>query len=249
MIVAQPELDAILDRRVRKRVLELPVRYRRQLGEGDRGAWMRCPMRVGGVYGLVPPVPFARFLERAERHEPRKRAVLWLVGRVERWEPKRVTITVREVERQGELWLVSFIRGEEAEVFNDKAVYLAPDGGFTTVASRQSVPGDPEYLAPLAEDLARARLAAREKRLTPAQVIIARMKADAESCRDVMVTVKAGNRARLIAHQLQKLQAEVALDDSATLDTSDRAAAECPAADQGEDQLSGAASAPAQPGE
>jgi hypothetical protein len=50
------------------------------------------------------------------------------------------------------------------------------------------------------------------------------MKADAETCRDVMVTVKAGNRARLIAKEIAKLQAEVALDNGATLSTSDRPA-------------------------
>lgn len=256
MIVAQAELDAILNRKVRKRLLELPVRYRRKLGDSDNGALKPCPMRPGGVYRLRAPVPYERFMERAPEqpasihhqpprpdpaHEahpwvlhsggsPRARSVLWLIGRCERHDEKPVTITVRSIERQGETWLVSFLRGDEADMFDDSPVYLASDGGFTGIASRQAVPGDPEYLAPFAEDLARARADAREKRLTPAQEIVAKMRADADTCREVMVTVKAGNRARLIAKELARLAGEVALDSGATLAVSDCAACQAPVA-------------------
>jgi hypothetical protein len=223
VIVAQAELDAILNRKIRKRVLELPVRH------GSLGELKRCPMRRGGVYHLKPPLPFDRLLARAEQRRPRKEAVLWLIGRVERWEPKPVTITVsHEPERQGDIWFVRFLKGDEAELLDDSSLFLSGDGGFTSIASRQAVPGDPPYCPPFAEDLERARQAAREKRLTPAQAIMARMKADAETCRDAMVTVKAGNRARLIAKEIAKLQAEVALDNGATLSRSDRAASQAP---------------------
>lgn len=226
MIVAQAELDAILDRKIRKRVLELPVRH------GKLAELKRCPMHKGGVYHLKPPLPFDRFLKRAEQQQPRKEAVLWLIGRVERWEPKPVTITVsHEPKRQGDVWFVRFLRGDHAEAFSDAPLYLAGDGGFTSVASHQAVPGDPEYLAPFAEDLKRAREAARQKRLSPAQTIVSRMEADAKTCRDVMISVKAGNRARLIQKELQKLAAEVGLDIGATLSRlsrSDRAASQAP---------------------
>lgn len=223
MIVAQADLDAILDRKIRKRLLELPVRH------GKFGELKRCPVRLGGEYPLFPPLPYERMLARAEAIQPRKHAVLWLIARVQRWEPKPVHITVSQPpEIQGEVWLVRFIRGEEREAFDDSAVYLSADGGFTTVASRQAVPGDPEYLAPFAEDLKRAREDARKKRLTPAQEIVQRMQADAMRCRDVMVTVKAGNRARLIAKELAKLQAELGLDDRATVSVSDRVASQAP---------------------
>jgi hypothetical protein len=286
MILAQVELDAILNRKVRKRVLELPVRH------GRLGELKRCPMRRGGVYHLKPPLPFDRFLERApespaptRRHEPAicstckgtgkvedilaaelgldvrcprcggvghlgvahyggspsARSVLWLIGRVERWEPKPVTITVsHEPERQGDLWLVSFLlfRGENAEdearkagdAMRDEALFLSGDGGFTSAASRQAVPGDPPYCAPFAADLERAREAARQKRLTPAQTIVSRMKADAMTCRDVMISVKAANRARLIQKELEKLASEVGLDNGAMLSRSDRAACQAPVA-------------------
>lgn len=197
-------------------------------------------MHKGGVYHLKPPLPFDRFLARAEQQQPRKRAVLALIGRVERWEPKPIAITVsHEPERHGDVWFVRFLRGDHADMLDDSPLYLAGDGTFTSVASRQAVPGDPEYLAPLAEDLARAREAARQKRLTPAQEIVKRMKADAETCREVMISVKAGNRARLIQKQLKKLSDELALDDGATLVASDRAAAECSAAVEGEGQPCG----------
>jgi hypothetical protein len=236
IVVPQAELDAILDRKVRKRLLELPVRY------GGFGELKRCPTRVGKVERLVPPLPFDRLLARAEAREPRKHAVLWLIGRVERWEPKPVTITVREVERQGEVWLVSFLRGEEAEIFDDSLPYLSGDGGFTSIASRQAVPGDPPYCPPFAEDLERARENARKKRLTPAEELVSKMREDAKTCREVMAGVKARNRARLILKEIGKLADELALDSGATLVESDRAAAECPVAV--EDEASNAAPDP-----
>lgn len=256
MIVAQAELDQILDRKIRKRLLELPVRYASKTSESDKGALKRCPMRKGGVYRLFPPLPFERFLERApgqptptHHQEPRldpaheghpwvlhyggspsARSVLWLIGRVERWEPKPVTITVREVERQGDVWLVSFLKGEEAEIFDDSLPYLAPDGGFTSIASRQAVPGDPPYCPPFAEDLERARENARKKRLSPAEELVSKMREDAKTCREVMAGVKARNRARLILKEIGKLADELALDGGATLGASDRPARQAPVA-------------------
>ena len=211
MIVAQAELDAILDRKVRKRLLELPVRYAPKLGAGDKGALKRCPMRRGGVYQLFPPLPFERFLARASEQPSRARSVLWLIDRVQRWTPRGVTITVSQPpERQGDVWLVRFVKGDEQEYFDDTLPYLSGDGGFTMVASRQAVPGDPPYCAPFAEDLEKAREDARKKRLTPAQEAVEKMRAEAHTCREVMATVKAGNRMRLIQKELQKLAAELA---------------------------------------
>jgi hypothetical protein len=201
MIVAQTELDQILDRKIRKRLLELPVRH------GKFGERKRCPVRLGQQVDLYPPIPFERMLARAEQRQPRKHAVVWLIGRVERWEPKPVTITVSQTPViQGEVWLVRFIRGSEREAFDTSAVYLSADGGFTTVASRQAVPGDPEYLAPFAEDLARARLDAREKRLTPQLADVRRLTGDLQKCRDVMTNVKAGTLLKRAQRNLEAAQ-------------------------------------------
>jgi hypothetical protein len=200
MILAQADLDAILDRKVRKRLLELPVRY------GRFGERKRCPMRVGGVYHLKPPIPYERYASRASEQPTRARAVLWLIGRCERHQDKPTTITVREVERQGETWLVSFLKGQEAEVFNDDPLYLSSDGGFTAVAARQAVPADPEYLPPLAEDLARARLDAREKRAVPELASVRRLTGELQTCRAVMTNVKAGTLLKRAQRNLEAAQ-------------------------------------------
>jgi hypothetical protein len=301
VIVAQADLDAILDRKVRKRLLELPVRY------GKFGELKRCPMRVGGVYNLSAPIPFDRFLERApgqpapatRRHEPdncpackgagkiddvllgelglevqcpdcfgvgktgvlhyggsaRARSVLWLIDRCNRHYSKPVTITVRDVERQGETWLVSFLKGDEAEVFNDAPVYLASTGDFTTVASRQAVPGDPEYLPPFAEDLARARQKALEKRVEPHRTDLAAMRAAHKRMaeRKHTMAVAARRRLALIERETEKLAGELAIDSGATLSESDRAESQPPAEVEGERPPSGIGSdvrpSPAQLGE
>jgi hypothetical protein len=236
VIVAQAELDAILDRKVRKRLLELPVRYAPKLGDGDKGALRRCPMRVGGVYHLSAPVPYERYAARAGAQPNRARAVLWLIGICERHRSKPVTITVRSVERQGETWLVSFLRGDEAEAFNDSPLYLAGDGGFTMVASRQAVRGDPEYLAPFAEDLERARESAREKRIAPHREGLAAVHAAHKRLaeRKHTMQVRARRRLALIERETEKLVGELALDSGAILGESDRAESQSPADVEGE---------------
>lgn len=207
MIVAQAELDAILNRKIRKRVLELPVRH------GRLGELKRCPMRRGGVYHLKPPLPFDRLLERAVQRQPRKEAVLWLIGRVERWEPKPVTITVsHEPLRQGDVWFVRFLRGDEAEVFDDSPLFLSGDGSFTSIASRQAVPGDPPYWPPFAEDLERARTAAREKRVSPDLTSVRRLTGGLKTCREVMSNIKAANLLKRAQRNLEAAERELLQD-------------------------------------
>jgi hypothetical protein len=224
VIVAQPDLDAILDRKARKRLLELPVRY------GKFKERKRCPMRVGGVYHLSAPIPYERYAARASEQPTRARAVLWLIGRCERHQGKPTTITVREVERHGETWLVRFLKGDEAEAFRDTPIYLSRDNDFTTIASRQAVPGDAEYLAPFAEDLARARAKALEKRIEPHRSALAAMRAAQRrmAVRKHTMVVKARRRLALIERETEKLADELALDGRATLETSDRAESQSP---------------------
>jgi acyl-homoserine lactone acylase PvdQ len=103
---------------------------------------------------------------------------------------------------------------EAAEALSDAPVYLAPDGGFTTVAARQAVPGDPEYLPPFAKDLARAREAARQKRQSPQRERVSMMQAQAGELQREMTDMKLRNRARRIAHDLAHLDLALRVLDS-----------------------------------
>jgi hypothetical protein len=67
-------------------------------------------------------------------------------------------------------------------------------------------------LVPFAEDLARAREQARQKRDTPQRELVSKMQADAESLQQATVDVKSRNRARLIQKELQRLADELQLE-------------------------------------
>ena len=159
MIVSQADLDLILNGRIRQRVIQLPVRH------GKFGERKRCPVRKGGAYRLRALPPWARHKARAERQPTRARAVLHLIDLCQ--QPARTAaITVLDVERQDDTWVVRFNLGDQSTSF-DRPVFLAKYGDYTMTPSKQAVPGDPEVMMPLAEDLARARAKARESRLSP----------------------------------------------------------------------------------
>jgi hypothetical protein len=94
---------------LRGNTFRLPVRY------GRFGERKRCPARKGGVLRLETPVPYDAHLERAVEQPSRARAVLFLVDACwsKRW---KLAVTVTEVGRDGDEWLVSFVRGEHPDV-------------------------------------------------------------------------------------------------------------------------------------
>jgi hypothetical protein len=64
-------------------------------------------------------------------------------------------------------------------------------------------------LVPFAEDLARARVEAREKRAGPQRELVSKMQRDAATLQRAMTDMKLRNRARRIARDLAKLAGEL----------------------------------------
>jgi hypothetical protein len=226
VFVSQAEIDQIRGK-MRRRVLELPVEYGK-LGE------LKLPVREGGVYTLKPPIPYVRYRGEAERHQPtRAIAVLRLIDLCDM--PRRtVTITVTHPpERQGDKWLIRFEKGDWRNELGDP-VYLAKYGDFTMTASKQAVPGDPELMSPFAEDLARARARALERRISPDREIVRRIKGELSPLQKSMIAMKARNRLNLILKEMDKLDAELSVDEAATFPESVCAARQMSAAVEGE---------------
>ena len=224
MIVSETVIDQI-GSKVRRRVLELPVQ------RGKLGELRRCPLPVGTKETLRPRVPYDNHLVDARRQPTRARAVLALIDAC--LQPVRAQrITVTQVDRVGDVWVVRFVKGEHPELF-DRDVYLARDNDFTFDASRQTVKGDPPLCAPFAGDLERAREKALEKRVDPDLLVIRGVKDALSPLQQSLVAMKARNRLRLILKQMELLNGELSVGTSATILVSDRAAAECSAAVEG----------------
>lgn len=230
MFVSQAEIDQI-NGRMRRRLLHLPLK------RGRLGELKRCPVRKGGVYRLRPPIPHAAYVERASSSPTRARAVLTLIALCET--PVRTaTITITSVERHGDGWLIHFAKGDRASDL-DCPTFLSKDGGYTMISSRQAVPGDPEVLYPLAEDLAKARAKMRESRVSPDREVIATVKSGLSPLQQSLLAMKARNRVRLILKQMDLLDKELSVGESATLPATAGAAAECPVAVEDADQPCG----------
>jgi hypothetical protein len=253
VIIPQDQFDLIASSKIRRRYLELPVRgvsmrkprhpktgrVLRMAGAASGVAVARCPMRKGGTYRLRGPVPYTGYRDEADDQPTRARAVLALYDLCH-LPAKTETVTVTSVERQGETWLIRFRKGELDLL--DRPVFLARQGDYTTIASRQAVPGDPEVMMQFAEDLQEARKKARERRLTPQQEGLAKVRAEVETCRGVMTTMKAKTRLRLILKELEKLEAEVAAESSAILPASQCAESQVSAEANGEPRPTGSES-------
>lgn len=142
MNISPATFDAIVSRRFRRRLLEIPVRR-------VDGAMVRCPMVPGRTYTLRS---FASADERrdvAELEPSRARAVLRFIGLAD--EPERtVDVTVREVIRSGDVWLVRFMRGDWSGVLDQPRLLAArpglPGGDYTTNTAR-AVRGEPEAVS------------------------------------------------------------------------------------------------------
>ena len=220
MQVDQATIDQIRGK-MRRRVLHLPVEHERIKGTARHPrtgrtlpacdvvggkAIKRCPLREGSVTTLAPGVTHAQYRAQAQGQPTRVRGVLWFLDRCETL--RTVTITVTKVERQGDVWLVHFAKGDRADEL-DRDVFLAKYGDYTMSASKQAVPGDPPVMMPFAEDLAKARAKARERRVSPQRALVNKMQADADTLRASLATMKARNRMRRIEHDLRTLALEL----------------------------------------
>jgi hypothetical protein len=107
------------------------------------------------------------------------------------------------------------------------------------VASRQTVKGDPEYLSPLEDDIRRARERALDARVSPHRAEVRRLRDEADTLAGSMTAMKARNRVRLAAKELEKALAELSLDTGATLQASDCAARQAPVEAEDEPRPSG----------
>lgn len=182
MIIPQAELELILNPRIRRRLLHLPVRH------GKHGERKKCPARKGGIYQLRAAVPYERHRTQAAGQPTRARAVLRLIDLCD--QPTRTaTITVIDVDRDDDMWLVRFVKGERSDLL-DRPIYLAKYGDYTMTARSQAVPGDPEVVLPFAEDLAKARAKALERRVTPERTAIRAAARDAETLQQSMKNMK-----------------------------------------------------------
>jgi hypothetical protein len=216
VIVPQAQIDLVCSPRIRRRVIHLPVIY------GQHGERKRCPMREGGVYHLKGRIPYELYLATAQDQPTRARGVLRLIDRCES-PAKTVTITVLATEMQDEKWLIRFIKGNHATVF-DRPVYLARYGDYTTEAGRQAVPGDPELMTPFPEDLAKARAKALERQLSPQQLALQQAANRAQTLQQSLKNMKARDLVRR-AQRNYEAAARILLSDE-VLDSSSIAVAD-----------------------
>ena len=206
MIVDEATIHAITSSRTRQRTMVLPVR------KGDLNEILRCPMRKDGVYKLVPCTKWEWKRRQAARQPTRARAVLafydLIDGFVRTERMPSVTITVADVLKAPDCWIVSFLPGDLSGQ-KDRAVFLAAQGDYTFEPSRQAVPGDPEVMMPSEADMARARQKAREGRSTPVTAAVRHLRDQTDTLAGAMLTLKAENRRKLIKKELDKLHDEL----------------------------------------
>ena len=215
MVVAQSEIDLVLNPALRRRMLRLPA---------SASAKAQCPLRQGGVYNLAPR-PFAKGQVTVTvfdvRREPladlsladsRREGYASPAGAVDAW--KRA----HGLPADGQLvWVVSFTRGDESEFMTqDRPIYLTKFGDYGTIAGRQAVPGDPELcVIPGAAEQARVMaLATRQQGVSSA---IQRTRNDLDGkLRGQMISMKTRSRARLIEKEMAKLEAELPVTELRT---------------------------------
>jgi hypothetical protein len=234
-------MDLILNRRIRKRTLILPIRQEAirsarhpktgrvlaRVGESVGTVTKQCPVAEGGSYDLQARPPherYDRWLQEAEGKPTRARAVLWLIERCEQ-PRKTIRITVRKVERRGENWIVTFSPDAKEEMRDllaaGQPVFLARASGYTT--SHDEI-GAGEVMARFPEDLARARKEAREGRGLHGREAAAKLQKEAETCRDIMATIKQQTRIKRAIKEIQLAEEEAAAEARDMLRASERAA-------------------------
>jgi hypothetical protein len=208
MIASEDTIRQIRWARTRRRVVHMPVR------RGALNEVLKCPMREGGVYRLVPCSAVEHKRRQARRESvTRAQAVCAFIDlvqgvrRTERQLSIVVTVTAAPTVIAG-VWHVPVSPGDLSGQ-NDRALFLSSIGDYTFSHSRQAVPGDPEVMFPSDADLERARRRARERQSSPASATVRAMRENVDTLRGAMLTMKAETRRKLIAKELEKLAREV----------------------------------------
>lgn len=203
---------------------------------------VNAALRQAGEPDLVDRYLRARAQDAPSRALAVTRLLATMEPLLEMIEPARrpLTITVLRVDPFEEHWEVSFALGDRTA--HDEPVFMGRGRDYTMSASR-SIDPEASVLTPLAKDLAAARRKAAEKRLTPQEQALARLRAEHQTLRSSMLSMKARNRLRQLERDTAKLAEQVALDARATLSAEQRAQCQEPPQDQA--PASGAFGAPA----
>lgn len=211
--VEQADLDLILNRRIRHRELQLPVRY------GALRERKRCPLRVGSCCELIARVPYARFRLEAKQQPTIARGVLWLIEQCER--PRATAlITVRSVSRLDDVWTIGFAMGDQTANMDRPRMPAArpgfPHGDYVTSAS-QSLSGTADEVAPgiQASYAAEAALGAKEAknglwREERARLLRAVSAIRLEMAKQNIGSEVARRRLKTVEHHLRALHRETA---------------------------------------
>lgn len=211
MRITAEEMTLVLDHahgRQLRRMMRLPVTHNHEADE------RKCPMKVGSAYKLsdgtretwimVTAVRRERLGDltdgdvRREGYKSRGEALFALLG-----------FNMLDCELRW-MWVISFVgTGNEPSPLSDTPVFLSGDGGYTTVAGLQSVPGDPEVAIVDESEGERARVLALALREAPTREQVEGLLASAETLRETMLSMKARRRAALIVREIEKLRGEV----------------------------------------
>jgi hypothetical protein len=211
VIVPADELELILSpRRLRRRAMRLP-------------ATGRCPVRDGHAYRLQPRL-FARsrvtITVKGSPHRELLAALTLTGAREEGHETIRSALAAwrawhGDPADEQAVWVVRFQRGDARDV----PVYLAArgrDGGARADYTLRSDLAIREHGVPVeASVLPGAGEQARVNALasTPQAVVVSQLGGMMDTLAESMASMKARNRARLIAHQLHQLRAELPVSE------------------------------------
>ena len=225
IFISSREMDAILNRKIRKRTLELLARTDRvrpakhpKIGrvlaaaKPSSGAHTkRCPLREGGTYMLVERQPYDQWRRAAGKESTRAWSVLWWIARCEQ-APRKVEITVLKVDRVGPVWIVRFAREKDGEVkdhIDTHPVFLARGAGYTV----SDEIGAGEVLGPLREDMEEARRKMREERTNPQRQNVRTEAERLGSLRESLENMKARELVRRAQRNLEAAERVLSADD------------------------------------
>lgn len=214
MNITPEEMTLILERRhgrPARRMMRLPVTH---TGEAIE---RKCPVRRGESYKLSDGERETYITVIEEPRRERLGEMSYGDARREGYDnPIVAMMAFVNRERMGamstanglgrEVWVIAFEHTENERLPSaDTPVFLSGDGGYTTVASLQSVPGDPEVVLPSDGEGERARVLALAHREAPTREQIEALIGYVGELRETMLSMKDRNRLALIAKELSKL--------------------------------------------
>lgn len=196
---------------------------------GELGELVRCPLQKGSMHKL-----------QSRAFAPSQATIVVLEVRKE----TLAAITLADARMEGHasiqaaldayarthgpsddstiVWVVSFARetkgdGVAAHLNSDTPVLMARNGSDYTDKPSRAIKGEAEVLLPLAEDLARARKQAVERRASPQRNAIEEYADGIRTLAESLMQMKARTRAKLILKELEKLMHELPSDASVSL--------------------------------